>query len=88
MANLKEQMRYFIDKVLPAASKSPKVKARWNEITKGSFGMAEPKKEGEKLWPNDYLVMNLHYPPPTFYTAEEKRQFKDLGYPPEAYGGD
>lgn len=54
-------------------------------MTKQPFGLAEPKKEGGKLWPMDYLIFNDKRPPKSYYTAEELADQKHRGYTEDYY---
>lgn len=44
-----------------------------------TFGLALPKKEGGKLFPTDYLLMNGSLPTRSMYTAEELEEHKQWG---------
>lgn len=46
----------------------------------GRFGLIEPRQEGGKLWPYDYLKFNGKAPPLGFYTPKEVREFLQLEY--------
>lgn len=50
------------------------------------FGLADIKKEGEKLWPQSYLLLNGVLPKRSFYTLEELDQQEKSGYTDDWYG--
>ena len=50
------------------------------------FGLAEPRLEGGKFWPNDYLYFNGSFPSKDYYTEEEKQEYLKLGYTKESVG--
>ena len=50
------------------------------DMYKYGFGLVEPKREGGKLWPYDYLKINGRTPPAGYYTPKEISEFLELGY--------
>lgn len=49
------------------------------------FGMAEVKREGGKLWPDTYLLMNDSMPKREFYTADELAEHEKAGVSEGSY---
>lgn len=49
------------------------------------FGLAEIRKEGGKLWPQDFLMFNNRLPPKDFYTVEELAEHAACGYTDDYY---
>jgi len=49
------------------------------------FGLSGPKREGGKLFPQDYLYMNGTLPKKSMYTKEELEEHKHWGLDAEEW---
>lgn len=52
----------------------------WQSTEKNSFGLAEIKREGQKLGPVSYLRLNGRWPTRDFYSDTEYKQVQQDGW--------